>query len=294
MEIKFGAMSISMILTPLEEMLKAISKIGYQNVHIWCERPHMYPGDFNKESRLRIRKLCDDLHLEIGGLDAMHVYYETLGVTPPKHAFSHLPFPPNPVGSEPYFVSLDPALRKLRVDYTKACIDMAVEMGVPMVETYTGTAIASWDEVYDTTLASIREVVEYADKKKIQLVFEMGQTMMFGAVEEMREVFKRLNSPYLKGCIDLGHSNNEGRNIRDSLSKVGEYVVNFHVDDMRHRKHYHLPAGRGDINWHDTLVALRDYGYKGYFSVETYMQSTDPVPCLTETYNYLMPLIKSL
>jgi sugar phosphate isomerase/epimerase len=294
MEIKFGVLSMSMHMTPLEEMLRAIKAIGYQNVHIWCNRPHMYPGDYNKEDRMRIRKLCDDLQLEIGGLDAMHVFYSSLGVTPPRHPFSGLHFPPNPVSYEPKFVQTDPALRKMRVDLTKTCIDMAVEIGAPMVESITGVPFDCYDDIYDTTLDAIKECVEYAEKKKILLVFEMGQNMMFGAVEEMLEIFKIIRSPYLKGCIDLGHSNIEGRTIRDSLAKVGEYLVNFHVDDIRHRKHFHLPAGRGDIDWRDTLIALRDYGYKGYFSVETYQQATDPIPCLTETYNYLTPLINSL
>jgi sugar phosphate isomerase/epimerase len=254
----------------------------------------MYPGDYSKEERLRIRKFCDSLHLQIVCLDCIHVKYSTVGITQPVGPYTGSLFYPNPNAAEPTFVCLDPAVRQARIKYVKDTIDMAVDMGVGKVETFTGDAVSPPDIARNLAIEGVKEVAAYAEKNKVTVSLELFNSLTFGTPDEVIELIDKIGSPYLKTCVDIGHVFVEGRNVPDTIHKLKNYVGNFHVDDMALFKHYHLAVGRGEIDWQACFKAIKDIGYTDSVGLEIYPYALDPMPAVIESYKYLKNCIDNL
>jgi sugar phosphate isomerase/epimerase len=287
MQIKLGALSNAYVFSPLEQALRGIAGTGYRYVEIMCDRPHMFAGDYSKDDRLRIRKFCDELNLEIVALECINVAYSSFGFTPPVGPWSDNLFYPNPNGNKTMLTALDPTCRRLRIDYIKAVIDMAVEMGISKVETGTGKWVSHPDVAMKLAIEGVKECLAYAEKKKVMLILELAETLIYGKPDEMIELIDKIGSPYLKACVDIAHLEAEYMDIPETIKKLKNYVGNFHVGDTAKHKHYHLIVGKGDIDWVTCFSAIKEIGYTGSACLEIYPYALDPDPALTESRQYL-------
>lgn len=298
---KLGCMSNAFMYQPLEEALKGVRQAGFEAVDLWTNRPHMYPGDYDKAERLRIRRLCDDIGLEISVLDCIHVNYSTVGITPPVGPYSSGELYPDghifafrPNGAEPLFNCLDPKMREARMDYMKAVIDMAVDLGVSTVESLTGLTTTHPKKAIELAFEGTKEIVRYAEKKKITVAMESAEEIIIGTPEEIKDMIDKIGSPYLKMTLDIGHLEHERRDIVDVFEKMKDYTVNVHVDDIYQHKYFGLVPGDGDIDWISVLTAIKNTGYNKAFSLEVYSQALDPVPAVNEGYRYLTECFKKI
>ena len=90
--------------------------------------------------------------------------------------------------------------------------------------------------------------------------------------EKVLEVVKEINSPYLKVCLDTGHSIALGINPADAVRMIGkEYLKTLHVHDSCKGNDYHwMPfAQGGEIDWTDFTKALDEIGYEEVVMLET-------------------------
>ncbi len=288
MDIKIGSLTNAFMFDPLETALESLAKAGFRHVEIMCDRPHMYPGDFDYAARMRIKALCERLGITIEVLEAIHVMYSTVGLTPPEGPFTGRLFYPNPNGNEPMFTCIDPAMRQARIDYIKQVIDMAVDLGVKKVETYNGKITADPDTCYELALEGVRECVEYAAARGVTLLLETSD------VEEIFDYAEKINSPYLKFSLDIGHLEVERKNIYDTIRFLRHHIGNMHVDDIRRHQHYHMPIGRGDIHWEKVFATIKEIGYTDAVCLEIYPYALDPMPAVTESFQYLTKIVDSL
>lgn len=66
----------------------------------------------------------------------------------------------------------------------------------------------------------------------------------------MLRVLNKVNSPFLKACLDTGHVNIfSSLPITAWVESLGEFLVHFHVHDNHGREDEHLPVGWGDIDF---------------------------------------------
>ncbi len=287
MAFQLGCMTNAYLFAPLEDALIGIAESGFRNVEIMCDRPHMYPDDFSAVDRQRVKTLCAELGLTIVGLDAIHINPDSIGLTYWKERIPRPHFYPDPNGNQPMFTNASPELRKARIDYVKKVIDMAAEMGVTKVETFTGEVTGEPDVAAKNALAGIRECALYAEQRGVTLVLELSGQLMYGTPDEMIWLIDEVGSPNLKCCVDIGHLECERYNIPDTIWKLRRYVGNFHIDDMQRHKHYHLIPGRGVIDWAACLSMIDKIGYEGAALLELYPYALDPAPALKESLNYL-------
>ncbi len=71
-------------------------------------------------------------------------------------------------------------------------------------------------------------------------------------------ILKRLQSPYLKACLDTGHVNiMSALPIEEWIASLEEYLFHFHIHDNHGVEDEHLLPGRGNIDF-SWLVRYRD------------------------------------
>lgn len=104
--------------------------------------------------------------------------------------------------------------------------------------------------------------------------------------EATLRMVKEINSPYIKMCLDTGHSIITGVQPGAAVRQIGkEYLACLHVHDNNGKNDQHLIPYSGVIDWQDFSKALQDIGYEGTMSLETNIDhSFDPPEHLREHF----------
>ena len=184
------------------------------------------------------------------------------------------------------FVSPDAKERKEMIDHTKHCMDLAVELGTACIRLNSGRwkTIKSFDDLmkvkgdepplpgYKTEDAfkwcidSIHQCLEHAEKTGVMMALENHWGLTTN-VDNLLEIWKRVNSPWLGINLDTGNFPGEPY---PSFAKVAPHAT------IVQAKTYH---GGGvwytlDIDYTKIAAILANAGYKGYISLE--MEGNEP------------------
>jgi len=178
---------------------------------------------------------------------------------------------------EPTLVSPHRTDRDRRTDFLMRVIDLAVELGAPVVSLWSGMARDAADEetLWQRLTNSLGPVLDRAAARGIVLGFEPEPGMFIDTLARQAALHERLGRPdHLRLTVDIGHLECMGeRPAATLLAFRATEIVNVHVDDMLACRHEHLPLGTGDIDFPPLLAALSAAGYTGGLHVELPRQS---------------------
>ena len=71
-------------------------------------------------------------------------------------------------------------------------------------------------------------------------------------------------------CLDVGHALLVGKEIYSTIQEIGRNLVALHVHDNDGRNDQHLFPYMGVMDWDRFVKGLKDAGYKGALSFETF------------------------
>ncbi len=89
-------------------------------------------------------------------------------------------------------------------------------------------------------------------------------------------------------CLDTGHLNLVNERFQEYSQKLGGRIKALHIHDNNGMSDLHLAPYSGTIRWNDFYNSLREIGYDGDLSFETFKQ-VDPKRCDDEM---VMPSLK--
>lgn len=178
---------------------------------------------------------------------------------------------------EPTLVSPQRSDRERRVEFLVRAIDLATELGAPVVSLWSGAArdAADEDTLWQRLTSGLGPVLDRAATRGIVLGFEPEPGMFIDTLARQAMLHERLGRPeHLKLTVDLGHLECMGERPAPSLIAARAIdIVNVHVDDMLACRHEHLPLGAGDVDFPPLLAALAAAGFTGGLHVELPRQS---------------------
>ncbi len=89
-------------------------------------------------------------------------------------------------------------------------------------------------------------------------------------VEEIVDLVKEINHPYLKVCLDTGHANIFPTPIGECVKYIGKDLLAIvHVHDNYGDTDAHNNVYDGTVNWAEFAEALFDIGFDGVLNFET-------------------------
>ena len=89
-------------------------------------------------------------------------------------------------------------------------------------------------------------------------------------VEEFCEYIDMINSPYMKGCLDIGHTILTGENIPRIIETMGaDRIAALHIHDVYPQSDAHTIPFLGCVNYDEMLESLKKIGYKGDITFES-------------------------
>lgn len=101
------------------------------------------------------------------------------------------------------------------------------------------------------------------DKKRNRVVGKLGSP------QELNSIIKKINSPWIVGCVDIGHASLTGYEPETFISRVDPTVLKcLHVQDNDYLGDCHQPPYFCNLNWDAIMTSLKNIGYDGDLTFE--------------------------
>lgn len=195
---------------------------------------------------------------------------------------------------EPTLVSPRTHGRPHRIEFLRRAIDVAAQLHSDCVSLWSG-AVPKGDsrEVGMKRLVEgLRAVLDYAERRQMPLGFEPEPGMLIDKTDAFEYLLRQIDSPLLGLTLDVGHLHCLGEwPIAERIRRLGERIVNVHIEDMCVDVHEHMMFGEGEINFPPVVAALADVGYDGGLHVELSRHSHLGPDAARQSQAFLQPLI---
>lgn len=251
---------------PWERVCRFVAETGYQGVEIAPFTLAPAVTEISPERRKEIRSQAEDAGLEIVGLHWL------LASPPGLHIHTR-----------------DEALRRKTVDYLRALVDFAGDVGARVMifgspkqrRLEDGDREGAWERTRD----SYRQVLPLLAERNVILCQESlpapEADFIMTAAEAARMV-RELNHPNFRLMLDAKSMCAEEAPPAEIIREYGRLVEHFHANDANRRG-----PGFGDTDFRPMAAALKGVGFSGYVSVEVFDYTPDPETIARESLRYL-------
>ncbi|WCK56301.1 sugar phosphate isomerase/epimerase [Aneurinibacillus sp. Ricciae_BoGa-3] len=267
---------------PLVKAIEQIHAHGYDGVEILADAPHAFASTISTEEISKVYRVLQNTGIPVSNINANTAtgFYPSL-------------FRSGEVIFEPSLCSNDEETRRNRIEYTKQCIDLAVEWGATCISVTSGRSLPGNPPhtAYRNFYHSLNEVLDYAVKKDICVGIEYEPGLLIENSVELIQLFQDLPCPNLGVNLDIGHCQVIGEPLAETISKFSDKIWNVHLEDIRGCKHYHLVPGDGDIDFKEVLDALKSINYQQFITMELYTYNDAPDDAAKRSLSYLKDII---
>lgn len=111
------------------------------------------------------------------------------------------------------------------------------------------------------------------DPKRHRLVGKLGSP------KELNSIIKKIDSPWIVACVDVGHAALTGYEPEDFISRVDPGILKcLHIQDNDYLDDRHMLPYLANLNWSAVMTALKKCGYEGEltFEIVKYLQKFPP------------------
>jgi D-psicose/D-tagatose/L-ribulose 3-epimerase len=242
----------------LMPVLESIKRIGYDGVEV-----PIFDLDRSKWA-LWSRRL-DDLGLE----------RTTNTVIAPEH---------NPVSD-------DPAIRRAAYEHMEAVIDCCATLGSSILSGPHQVALGVFtgrgptDEEWKRSVEHLRRLAEYAAGAGVVLTEEVVnrfELYLLNTLDQAIKFVDEVDHPNCRIHLDTFHAHIEEKDPAAAIRRAGSRIAHVHVSENDRGT-----PGTGSVAWHATFDALRDIGYDGWLTVESFGNSLPNLAAATKIWRPL-------
>jgi len=246
---KIGMFTSGYQRNPLEHCFQDAKRFGYDFIELWGGRPHAFALDLKAGEIYEVKRLIDKYEMPV------------VGYTPEHNAY-------------PYNFMIGSELqRQDAVNYLKLCLEMAKEMGADFMLISPAHAgyLATYDEIWDRMIRTIRELADHAEKTGVKLVVEPltpYESNAFRSANDLVELFKHIDSPYIYGMCDVVPPFVQHESIMTYIDKLGDKMYHMHIIDGEQGTDSHIVPGEGSIPLPELFKELKYVGFEKTITLE--------------------------
>ncbi|NOZ26529.1 MAG: sugar phosphate isomerase/epimerase [Chloroflexi bacterium] len=229
----------------LQEVIRAAQKYGYDGVELrGADREHISP-EFTPIERRDVRHRFEDAGLQIVGITAYTRFAQT-----------------------------DPEVLQEQVDTMRRYVDLAADIGAPLIRTYGGQYPEDVDReaLFDAMADALRQAGEYAAQAGVRIVLETHDAFALGAVTA--DILRRTDHPAVGALWDVMHPFRFGEPPERTYQHLRGWVWHVHLKDGHLRPergaggHELCLPGEGDVPIREIVRLLIANGYQGSWCLE--------------------------
>jgi L-ribulose-5-phosphate 3-epimerase len=253
---KIGVMVESFRLGPKGGILKA-AELGADGIQMYVTGGEVAPEALNKQARRDLRQFVADQGLVFSALCADY-------------------------GKG--FLNAD--LNKELVPKTKACMDLAVDLGTNIVTTHIGHLPESADDPrWQAAYQACSELAAYGESIGVCFATETGPE----SPEHLLRFLSTITSAGAKVNYDPANFCMYGFDQLGGVKVLKDYIVHTHAKDGMKGVLKEVPLGEGDVNLPAWVALLDEIGYDGFLTIEREV-GEDPVGDIAKAVQYLRSL----
>ncbi|MDO8630035.1 MAG: sugar phosphate isomerase/epimerase family protein [Phycisphaerales bacterium] len=281
----------------LEDAIAILTEIGYASVALTVEHDLLDPPDRGGVERAAAR---------------LQPIIESAGIRVTLETGARFILDPRRK-HQPTLVSADPSDRAKRIEFIKACIDLAAAVGADSVSLWSGAPDpesepqeqarghetgrlrsrfgssappdANESVLFDRLAMSLRELLDHARLANVRLSFEPEPGMLIDTIAKFAALERALDDPFFGLTLDVGHIHCLGDGVAaEHILRWREKLWNVHIEDMRRGIHEHLMFGDGDMDFPPIFAALREIDYAGPVHVELSRHSHNAVEAARQAF----------
>jgi sugar phosphate isomerase/epimerase len=272
----FGYSTNAFVRFSLAESIKKIAGLGFGGVEIMCDRPHLYPGDFNETDLKNLRDIIHDHHLRITNLNSFTLF--AVGDT-------YLPS----------WIETEADRREIRIRHTLDCLRIAKFLGCGNISVPPGGPLNGMPliEAFSLFHQGLERVIPLAEELGVKVLVEPEPGLMIENTREFRSFIKEIRSKSVGVNFDMGHFFCAGEDPTRAFENLFEWVGHVHLEDIAEdRKHNHLIPGHGSIHFPGIFNVMKQLNYRGDISLELYPYAGAPEDAGKQGLEFLLPIFK--
>ena len=165
----------------------------------------------------------------------------------------------------------DPATASLNVSEAEPAIDLAADLGAPLVRVFGGMFPESItrEQAMNSVIKNFGALAKYAGRKGVTIVFETHDA--WTDPHHVAEVLWRVSHPNLQCNWDYQHTTRVAKvSVDEAFGALKPFIkhVHFHDGSLDADKLVFLPVGQGHYDHKRVLQLLRSMNYTGFISGE--------------------------
>jgi len=270
----FGYSSNAFVNYSLPEAIHMIARLGFKGVELMCDRPHLYPPDFDETALDRLAVLIKKNSLTITNLNSFTLF--AVGDT-------YLPS----------WIEPEKERRQIRIDHTLTCLRIASRLGCRNISVPPGGPLNNLSRKKALSLfyRGLEQVIPEAESSLVRILVEPEPALLLEGSRHFREFIGPIASAAVGLNFDIGHFYCAGENPARAFEDLFRWIGHVHLEDIADdRSHNHLIPGRGSIDFREMLRCIHGTGYQGHISLELYPYVTMPEAAGRESLEHLSPL----
>jgi sugar phosphate isomerase/epimerase len=261
---------------PLLESFEMIAGLGFKGVEIMCDQPHLYPPEYGAPKLAEVKATLQRCGLKPTNLNSFTLF--AVGDT-------YLPS----------WIEPDPARRKIRVDHTLACLEIAKYLDCANISVPPGGPLEkrlTRKESLALFHQGIDQVLPKAQELGVQLLIEPEPDLLMERTAEIKPFVREIQSASIGINFDIGHFFCAGEDPAAAFEELFEWVGHMHIEDIAaSRAHHHLIIGKGAIDFQPIFDAMRRMHYARDISLELYPYVDTPVEAGQSSLEELIPML---
>lgn len=273
----FGYSTNAFVKFSLLDSFDRIARLGFKGVEIMCDQPHLYPPEYD-DQKLKAVKAS----LEKNGLKPTNLNSFTLFAVGGTYL--------------PSWIEPEEDRRKIRVDHTLACLDIAHFIGCGNISIPPGGPLPAGM----TRMEALRlfhqgmdQVVPKAEALGVRLLVEPEPDLLMERTSEIKPFVADIQSSIIGVNFDIGHFFCAGEDPAAAFEELFAWVGHIHIEDIATtREHNHLIAGLGAIDFPSVFAAMKRLGYGHDMSLELYPYTDRPEEAGRESLAHLLPMMQ--
>jgi D-psicose/D-tagatose/L-ribulose 3-epimerase len=189
----------------------------------------------------------------------------------------------------------DEAVREQAIGYLRTCVDIAADVGSPLVSgpMYATTGVTRMlpdDErrqQWERAVESLRSAAAYAAERGVAFAIEplnRFETDLVNTTEQGVRLCRDIGADNVGLLLDTFHMNIEEKDIGAAIREAGVYVKHFHTCENDRGA-----PGTGHVEWTDVFAALDEIGYEGDAVIESFTPDNTEIARAVSLWRPLAP-----
>ena len=273
----FGYSTNAFVKYSLLDSFDRIARLGFAGVEIMCDQPHLYPPEYDNTALTAVKA-----SLEKNGLKPTNLNSFTLFAVGDTYL--------------PSWIEPEAERRRIRVDHTLACLEIAAFIGCRNISVPPGGPLPenmTRKEALRLFHQGMDQVVPTAQELGVQLLIEPEPNLLMERTAEIKPFVSEIQAPIVGINFDIGHFYCAGEDPAAAFEELFPWVGHIHIEDIAPtREHNHLIAGLGAIDFPSIFTAMKRVGYEHDMSLELYPYTDRPEAAGRESLAHLLPILQ--